>query len=152
MAQWVSRPRSDGAVSVQIKWRMDGRWQSETFTSVRLAAQFRTAVEEAGHRWPEGWIKGVGWSAPEPAPPAVTFADVAHGEKGYFARQDKRARLGKIKPKTVHTDSQPGPSRPRNPHSRGEPWDTHRPFTSLHNPGHLLLGETNAAPDLRIRN
>jgi hypothetical protein len=39
MAQWVSRQRADGGKSVQIKWRMDGRWQSETFTSPRLAAE-----------------------------------------------------------------------------------------------------------------
>jgi hypothetical protein len=43
MAQWVTRQRADRAVSVQIKWRMDGRWQSETFTDLRLAAEFRTA-------------------------------------------------------------------------------------------------------------
>jgi hypothetical protein len=102
MAQWVSRQRTDGGMSVQIKWRMDGRWQSETFTSPRLAAEFRAAVEEAGHRWPDGWIRGEGWAVPEPAPSKPTFAEVTHGEKGYFARQDKRAKLGKIKPKTVH--------------------------------------------------
>ncbi len=37
MAQWVNRERADGGVSVQIKWRQDGRWQSETFTDARLA-------------------------------------------------------------------------------------------------------------------
>jgi integrase len=102
MAQWVSRPRADGGVSVQIKWRMDGRWQSETFTSPRLAAEFRAAVEDAGHRWPDGWVKGEGWAPAEPVQPTVTFADVANGEGGYFARQAKRARLGKIKPRTLH--------------------------------------------------
>ena len=61
MAQWVSRPRADGGMSVQIKWRMDGRWQCETFTDARRAAEFRTAVELAGHRWPTGWLKGRGW-------------------------------------------------------------------------------------------
>ena len=54
MAQWVSRPRADGGVSVQIKWRLEGRWQSETFTDVTLAARFRRAVEDGGHRWPAG--------------------------------------------------------------------------------------------------
>jgi integrase len=102
MAQWVSRPRTDGGVSVQIKWRMDGRWQSETFTKPKLAAEFRAAVEDAGHRWPEGWIRGEGWAPAEPVPQKVTFAEVASGERGYFARQAKRARLGKIKPRTLH--------------------------------------------------
>jgi hypothetical protein len=41
----------DGGVSVQVKWRLGGRWQGETFTDLRLAAEFRTAVEAAGHRW-----------------------------------------------------------------------------------------------------
>jgi hypothetical protein len=50
-------------VSIQIKWRMDGRWQSETFTDPRAAAEFRLAVEQAGHRWPDGWIKRHGWAA-----------------------------------------------------------------------------------------
>ena len=42
MAQWVERVRADGGLSVQIKWRLDGRWQCETFP---------TAVEVAGHEW-----------------------------------------------------------------------------------------------------
>jgi hypothetical protein len=50
MAQWVTRPRTDGGESIQIKWRIDGRWQTETFTDARLAAEFRTAVEQAGHQ------------------------------------------------------------------------------------------------------
>jgi hypothetical protein len=58
MAQWVRRSRTDGGESIQIKWRLDGRWQSETFTDARLAAEFRTAVELAGHRWPDGWVRG----------------------------------------------------------------------------------------------
>ena len=102
MAQWVTRERADHAVSVQIKWRMDGRWQSETFTDLRLAAEFRTAVETAGHCWPEGWIKGEGWKPREPEPVRVTFAEVALGEKGYFELQARRAKLGKLKPRTLH--------------------------------------------------
>lgn len=107
-----SRERADGGVTIQIKWRMDGRWQSESFTSPRSAAEFRAAVEDAGDRWPEGWVKGHGWAPtsvqprPVPDPPAeaetVTFADVAHGEKGYFAWQARRAKLGKLTPRTLH--------------------------------------------------
>jgi hypothetical protein len=81
--------------SIQIKWRGDGSWQSETFTDPRLAAEFRTAVELAGHRWPQGWVKGEGWTLPDrdsdvgvPEPVVVTVADVAaHGLDGYFAHQ-----------------------------------------------------------------
>jgi hypothetical protein len=66
MAQWVRRARAGGGESIQIKWRMDGRWQGETFTDARAAAEFRTAVENAGHRWPPGWVRGSGWVRPEP--------------------------------------------------------------------------------------
>jgi hypothetical protein len=52
MAQWVNRARTDGGQSIQIKWRMEGRWQSETFTNARAASEFRAAVEACGHRWP----------------------------------------------------------------------------------------------------
>jgi hypothetical protein len=85
---------------------MDGRWQCETFTDSRLAADFRTAVEVAGHRWPEGWVKGYGWRAPEPEPEPVrvSVTDVALGASGYFAEQEKRMRRGKVKPYTVHRD------------------------------------------------
>ena len=47
MAQWVRRPRTDGGESIQIKWKFDGRYQSETFTDARLAAEFRTAVDDS---------------------------------------------------------------------------------------------------------
>ena len=46
------RPRTGGGESIQIKWKIDGRYQSETFTDPRLAAELRTAVELAGHRGP----------------------------------------------------------------------------------------------------
>jgi hypothetical protein len=55
MAQWVNHTRSDDGTSVQIKWRQDGRWQSETFTDVRLAGEFMAAVKMNGSTWPGGW-------------------------------------------------------------------------------------------------
>jgi hypothetical protein len=82
MAQWVTRARTDGGESIQIKWRLDGRWQSETFTNPRLASEFCTAVEVAGHRWPDGWVKGEGRQRPDPEPPRVTLEDVATGRRG----------------------------------------------------------------------
>jgi integrase len=121
MASWTSRKRADGGTSVQIRWRQEGRWQSETFTSVRLASEFRTAVETAGHAWPEDWEKGNGWQTPQAPVEALTepipvvmpddpeepedeesersFADVA---LSYFTEQGKRIRRGRVKPYTVH--------------------------------------------------
>lgn len=32
------------ASAFRSKWRLEGRWQCETFTNARLAAEFRTAV------------------------------------------------------------------------------------------------------------
>jgi hypothetical protein len=32
MAAWDSRQRADSGVTIKIKWRMDGRWQAESFT------------------------------------------------------------------------------------------------------------------------
>jgi hypothetical protein len=86
---------------VQIKWRMDGRWQSETFTVPRSAAEFRrvSRLPVIGGR--EGWIKGEGWEPRVPEPVTVAFAEVATGEKGYFALQARRSRLGKLKPRTL---------------------------------------------------
>jgi len=104
MAQWVNRTRADGGVSVQIKWRQDGRWQSETFTDIRLASEFRSAVESAGHRWPTGWVRHEGWTIEETptTPLVVTFAEVAVAEGGYFEAQGRRVKRGKLKPYTLH--------------------------------------------------
>ena len=123
MAQWVTRQRTDRAVSVQIKWRMDGRWQSETFTDLRLTAEFRTAVEAADHRWPQGWVKGEGWKPPEPEPETVTFAQVAHGEKGYFVLQARRAKLPPSRT--------PRSPRRNRPDSRAPPWPARCPPAGL---------------------
>jgi hypothetical protein len=49
MAQWVQRSRVDGTAVVQIRWRKNGRQHSETFTNIRLAIEFRTAVESSDH-------------------------------------------------------------------------------------------------------
>jgi hypothetical protein len=94
MAKWVTRARTDGGENIQIKWRLEGRWQGETFTDVRLAAEFRTAVELAGQRWPEGWVRGYGWQQPDPEPPRVRLDDVATGPEGYFAQQGEAGEAG----------------------------------------------------------
>jgi integrase len=105
MAQVVERPRGkDGSagISYQVKWRLggtrSGAWVSETFSGRAHAESFRLDVEDAGHQWPKGWVKGKGYVAPEPSM-AVTFAVVA---MDYFTTQAKRIDRGKITPYTVH--------------------------------------------------
>lgn len=56
------RVRKDGNVGYRVRWRLDGAglWQTETFDVERKALRFRMDVEDAGLRWPQGWIKGIG--------------------------------------------------------------------------------------------
>lgn len=124
MAQWIPRTRADGSVVVQIRWNQDGRGHSETFTRVRLAAEFRAAVEAAGNRWPDGWIRGEGWAPAPERPRVVTFGDVAIGAEGYFVQQERRVKRGKLKPYSLHRDR-------RTYHLHLEEAFAHRPFTEI---------------------
>jgi hypothetical protein len=47
---------------VAARWKPGAPWQSETFDDRRAAAKFQAQVEANGHRWPEGWVKGVGFA------------------------------------------------------------------------------------------
>ncbi|MGQ0846409.1 MAG: tyrosine-type recombinase/integrase [Sporichthyaceae bacterium] len=81
MASIHERRRKDG-VAYQVRWRQDGRWQSDTFGTKRQAIRFKCDVEDAGNRWPDGWVPGHGYlAAPaeeeEPEVPETDFADIA---------------------------------------------------------------------------
>ncbi|MGQ0467987.1 MAG: tyrosine-type recombinase/integrase [Sporichthyaceae bacterium] len=84
MASIHERGRRDG-VAYQVRWRQDGRWQSDTFGTRRQAVRFQCDVEDAGNRWPDGWVPGYGYRAApaeEDAPAQdeasnADFADVA---------------------------------------------------------------------------
>jgi len=56
MAFIVKRKRSDGSVGYQVRWRQDGKWQSDIFDTERKVARFVLD----GDRWPAGWVPGVG--------------------------------------------------------------------------------------------
>lgn len=75
MATIKARIRSDGSRSYRVVWRegggRDGSWESETFSARSDAGRFCRAVDSFGQCWPEGWIKGVGYSAPTPPAAAV---------------------------------------------------------------------------------
>ena len=86
MAGIRSRKRTDGTTGYTVNWRLggtrDGAQQSETFDTRPAANQFRLDVEAAGHRWPDGWVKGVGYLRVEPddeaAPETHLLAEFGH--------------------------------------------------------------------------
>ncbi|MFB7031692.1 MULTISPECIES: tyrosine-type recombinase/integrase [unclassified Streptomyces] len=67
--------RAGETTSYQVKWRDAGRrdgdpvWATEKFDGDdegQAAAEiFKAAVDEAGQRWPAGWVKGQGYIVPE---------------------------------------------------------------------------------------
>jgi hypothetical protein len=65
MASVEQRPRADGGITVRVIWRQDGQRMAEKFAVGRnpllAAKRFKTLVEEAGNRWPEGWVPGQGF-------------------------------------------------------------------------------------------
>ncbi|MEU6628341.1 site-specific integrase [Streptomyces parvus] len=68
MASLVPRKNKEGAItSYQVKWRLGGTgdWQTERFDDDDPAKIFKEAVEEHGHQWPPGWVKGEGYVSPE---------------------------------------------------------------------------------------
>jgi integrase len=78
MASVHARKNRDGEItSYQVKWRdanrrpEDPQWATEKFDGDgegKAAADiFKQAVDEAGQRWPAGWVKGQGYIAAEEA-------------------------------------------------------------------------------------
>jgi hypothetical protein len=59
----------DGDCTYKVQWLLGGRrgapWQSETFRDRRVALKFQALVDANGQRWPDGWIKGVGFAIVE---------------------------------------------------------------------------------------
>lgn len=73
--------RSDGSAGYQVRWQQDRRWQSDIFDTERKAARFKLDVEDAGDRWPAGWVTGVGYVRASgdvgPSSTATPFLDFA---------------------------------------------------------------------------
>jgi integrase len=78
MASLIERRRRSG-VAWQVRWRQDGTWHSDTFGTKRQALRFQCDVEDAGNRWPQGWVPGYGYGvAPVvDASAEASFSDVA---------------------------------------------------------------------------
>lgn len=77
---WIEKKkRSDGGVSARVVWRLggsrDGAYQSETFSAgtdamnMERARGFKSMVDAAGQRWPEGWVRAEGFVRPNGVDP-----------------------------------------------------------------------------------
>lgn len=95
-------------MTYQVCWVLGGgsagngaKEQYESFTNPKRAEAFRLEVEEAGHRWPAGWVKGQGYvtTPTEPEPPKITLDEVADR---YWLACEKRVARGRLKAYTLH--------------------------------------------------
>jgi integrase len=83
MASVVTRKHKSGECTYKVQWLLGGRrgapWQSETFSDRRAALKFQSLVDANGQRWPEGWVKGIGFATvaediePPPEHPLLEF-------------------------------------------------------------------------------
>src|SRR3954470_6938217 len=83
MASVVTRRHKNGDITYKVQFRLGGRrgaaWQSETFVDERAARKFMSLVDAHGQRWPDGWVKGVGFATvaedvePVPEHPLLEF-------------------------------------------------------------------------------
>jgi len=72
-ASVLTRKHKSGEQTYKVQCLLRGRrgapWQSETFTDRRAALEFVALVDAGGQRWPDGWVKRVGFGevSDEPA-------------------------------------------------------------------------------------
>jgi len=69
MASVEQRLRGDGGTTARVVWRQNGQRVAEKFAVGRnpllAAKRFKTLVEQAGNRWPEGWVPSRGFVSAE---------------------------------------------------------------------------------------
>jgi hypothetical protein len=107
MARIRNRKRADGGMTYQVCWVLGGgsagngaREQYESFTSPKGAEVFRLEVEQAGHQWPAGWVKGHGYvTVADPEPPKTTLDEVADR---YWMACERRVTRGRLRAYTLH--------------------------------------------------
>ncbi|MFI1799415.1 tyrosine-type recombinase/integrase [Streptomyces sp. NPDC020379] len=70
MASIRHRQTASGEDRYRVLWReggtRNGKGQGEDFYDRTSAERFRDLVNGHGQQWPTGWVKGVGFAAPEP--------------------------------------------------------------------------------------
>ncbi|MFF8290474.1 tyrosine-type recombinase/integrase [Streptomyces sp. NPDC016309] len=92
MASIVERPKKDGTSTFQVRWRQDGRVQTENFSEGPAAETFKGLVEAHGNRWPHGWVRGKGFVDEPQIPGDVPFTDYATRYVDRLTGIDERTR------------------------------------------------------------
>ncbi|MGP3971521.1 hypothetical protein [Streptomyces sp. 6N223] len=87
MASIVDRPKKDGEITHQVRWREGGGR-----TDPVQAEQFRDLVNAHGQRWPPGWIPGKWFVEPETTPDDMSLLDWAHRYVDRLTGIDERTR------------------------------------------------------------
>lgn len=85
----------------RVVWRQAGVKQYERFAGHAQAAKFRLLVEAHGNRWPDGWIKGHGFTGTSDTP---TFTDWAKRAIAARSRANDRTRHDYTRDVTLHLE------------------------------------------------
>lgn len=96
MASIVERPKTDGSVTYQVKWRegggRTGAGQTERFADRPSAEQFKRLVDAHDQHWPPGWVRGKGFVEPDTNPDDVPLREWAHRYADKLTGIDGRTR------------------------------------------------------------
>ncbi len=81
MASIVERPKADGTITYQVRWRNGGgragKVETENFSTPEAAKQFKELVNAHRQHWPHGWVRGSGFVEEATSPndqPLVAWA------------------------------------------------------------------------------
>ncbi|MEU2855516.1 hypothetical protein [Streptomyces syringium] len=81
MASIVERPKSDGSLTFQVRWRDGGsrgsKIETENFPDIDSAQQFKKLVDAHDQHWPHGWVRGQGFVEEPAVPGDQPFVDWA---------------------------------------------------------------------------
>ncbi|WP_424891866.1 tyrosine-type recombinase/integrase [Streptomyces sp. XH2] len=65
MASIVERPKADGTITYQVRWRdgggRTGKVETENFDTHEAADHFKDLVNAHKQQWPHGWVRGQGF-------------------------------------------------------------------------------------------
>ncbi|MEU5426932.1 site-specific integrase [Streptomyces olivoreticuli] len=82
MASIVERPKADGSITYQVRWRDGGgrasKVETENFSDPEAAGQFKDLVNAHKQHWPHGWVRGQGFVEEETIPGDQPLMDFAY--------------------------------------------------------------------------